>query len=152
MNPQVTIRSAEAGDLNFVLNSWLKRYRDAIRARFVSDKVYYAVQHEVITKILQQPGLVALVACNAAEPNQIYGYVIAEKNHIVPDLMLVHWIYVKGPFRKFGLAKSLLSALPQDRSNVHYTHRTRNVEFLDKNQQAIFNPSYVWSLLGDASK
>lgn len=146
MHPPVKIRPAHGQDINFILNSWLKRYRDAIRARFVTDNTYFSIQHDVITSILAQPGLVALVACNPEDENQIYGYVIAEKNHIVPDLLFIHWIYVKGPFRRFNVAKMLLSSLPQDCSQIHYTHRTKLVDVLDKTQRAIFNPTFVWSL------
>ena len=148
MNPPIKIRPAKAEDLNFILNSWLKRYRDAIRARFVTDGVYYAYQHEAITKILQQPGLKAVVACNPDDEDQIYGYLIAEDHHIVPDLRLLHWLYVKGPLRRFGIAKALLESVNDNsRKNVHYTHKTKLVEFLDKDNQWIYNPYYCWGLL-----
>lgn len=146
MNPPIKIRHAKVEDLNFILNSWLKRYRDAIRARFVSDRDYYAIQHEVISKILAQPGLIALIACNPSDENQIFGYVVAEQSHLVPDLLFVHWTYTKGFARKYGIAGSLLKALPAA-STVHYTHKTALVEFLDKSKQAIFNPAYCWAIL-----
>lgn len=144
----LTIRPARPEDIHFILHSWLKRYRDAIRARFIPDKVYYSVQHDVITKIFSQTGLVIRVAVNPEDENQIYGYVVAEVSPLLPQVKFLHWIYVKGPFRRFGVAKALLASLP-DLEHVHYTHRTRWVDDLNKENTWLHNPHYVWSLFCD---
>lgn len=139
------IRPAQANDINFVLHSWLKRYRDAISARLVTDRVYYEKQHAVIRAILGKPGLKISVACDLTDENLIYGYCVGEQ--LTEDWVIVHWTYVKGPFRKFLVGTALLKDVIGSATNIHYSHRTHLVEFLDKNKQAKWNPFYVWSLL-----
>ncbi len=130
-----------------VFNSWLKRYRDAVSVRLVTDRVFFEVQHKVIRKILERPGLVLRVACNPEDSNQIYAYIVAEFNQIVPDLTLIHWIYVKSPFRRAGVAKDLLSTVLEDHKQIHYTHKTFLTQYLDKDNKWIYNPTFVWTLL-----
>ena len=143
MSSLFQLRPAEAKDRNFILNSWLRRYRDAISARLVTDAVYYRIQHEVITKILDRPNLLTVVACNPEDPMQIYGYLVAE---VLDDLLLVHWTYVKGPFRRFGVAKAMLAQLPAA-GKVQHTHRTHLLRFLDPKEISTYNPCYIWSLI-----
>jgi hypothetical protein len=49
--PLFNLRPMEAADAPFVLNSWLRRFRDAISVRLVTDATYYRIQHAVILKI-----------------------------------------------------------------------------------------------------
>lgn len=139
------IRPAESTDIPFILNSWLKRYRDAVHPRLVTDRVYFEAQHAVIRKILATEGLEILVACDPTDANHIYGYVVAE--HLTPDWILLHWIYVKGAFRKFGLAKRLLTDVIGASNKIQYTHRTKLTDYLIKNGNCVFNPQYIWAIL-----
>lgn len=147
-SPLFKIRPMEASDAPFVLNSWLRRYRDSVAARLVTDRVFYQVQHDIILKILAKPELKATVACSLEDSNHIYGYLIAEDlSKLVPDLVMLHFTYVKGPFRRFGIAKALLQDTIGDHKLVHYSHRTHLLDFLDKSEAWTFNPAYIWSLL-----
>jgi GNAT superfamily N-acetyltransferase len=139
------VRPGKAEDVPFILHSWLKRYRDAVHPRLISDRAYYEVQHAVIRKILEAPGLKISVACDKEDENHIYGYCVGEQ--LADGWTIVHWTYVKGPFRRFGIGKKLVSDIVGDVEKVHYSHRTKLVDFLNKDKQAVFNPYYVWSLL-----
>lgn len=134
------IRPATPNDANFIISSWLKRYRDAISPRLVTDKIYYSAQHQIIAAILQKPTTEVFIACNAADEGQICGYVVGER---LPDLSMIHWVYVKNSFRKWGIATELLAKFPEA---TQYTHRTHLVKFLDKNGKLRYNPVPLWSL------
>lgn len=142
------LRPAEPNDANFIINSWLKRYRDAVSKKLVTDKVFYATQHDIIYKILQRPELYATVACSKDDENHIYGYCISEDlTKLVPDLVILHWCYVKGPVRRFGIAKALIADAVKEHKLVHFTHKTHLIEFLNPLKTWVHNPSYIWSLL-----
>jgi GNAT superfamily N-acetyltransferase len=140
------IRPIKSADENFIRNSWLKRFREAISARLVTDKVYFGVQHDVITKILAQSGLKAYAAVDPKDEDHIYGYIVAEERAGL-DALLLHWVYVKGPFRRFGVARKLLQEVNPEAKSVHFTHKTHLVKFLDKKDEWTFNPVYIFALL-----
>lgn len=139
------VRPAKQEDIPFILNSWLKRYRDAISVRLVTDRVYYEKQHQVIRAILGKVGLGIFVACSQEDEDQIYGYVVGET--LSDKWLIIHWVYVKGPFRRFGIAKDLMKRVLGGFEEIHYSHKTHLIEFLDKEKKWKYNPYYVWSLL-----
>lgn len=146
--PLFKLRPMEATDAPFVLNSWLRRYRDAISARLVTDRTYYSIQHAVILKILATPTLRATIVCSPEDANHIYAYCISEDlSSLVPDLVILHFIYTKGTFRRFGLAKALLADAIGGHKLVHYSHRSHLITHLDRNNAWVYNPCYIWGLL-----
>lgn len=138
------IREGKAEDIPFVLNSLLKRYRDAIPIRLVTDRVYYENQHHVVTHIMQSPGAKLLVACDPEHENTIFGYCLAED--LTPDWVLLHFAYVKGAFRRFGLAKDLIKQAIGSATKVQYTHSMKSVKWLNKENTWEYNCFYVWAI------
>lgn len=135
-----TIRAATMDDVSFIFNSWLKSYRDAPAVRSVPNTIYYAEHHATIEKIFASAGLVLLIACAVEEPSQIFGYAVGERK---VDCLAIHWIYCKFPFRKFGIGKSLESALLAtnvDGHPVQFSHQPKGGEGLLKDRKYIFNP------------
>jgi hypothetical protein len=61
---------------------------------------------------------VVRVACLPDAPDVILGYLVRE-GHIV------HWAYVKKPFRRLGILRALAAGVPPD---FLYTHRTIDAE------------------------
>ena len=49
-----------------------------------------------------------LICCDPEDFNHIYGYVVYED---IAGVSVVHFIYLKQPFRKIGLAKRMLEHL-----------------------------------------
>lgn len=132
------------------MNSFLKRYRDAISVRLVTDRVYYEFQHGVIERILSQPDVKVIIAADPEDTNHIYGYCIGEA--IAPEWMMLHFVYVKLAFRRFGLATTMLKVLSEKYTKISYSHSTALVKYLDKNNQAAYVPSYVWAFATNESK
>lgn len=103
---QFTIRTAKNEDLGFILNSWLKSYRDSIFSQSIKDYNYYPYQEERIKGILNAEGSAALIVCDPEDEDHILGYVVF--NAFGP---MLHYIYIKRHFRGFGLAKYLLEGV-----------------------------------------
>ncbi len=139
------LRDATPSDLPFILSSWLRRYRDAINVKLVTDRVYYEKQHQVISRILQTPGLKAVIACDPTDDNFIYGWCVGEQ--LADNWMMLHFVYVKHKFRRFTVATKLLEKVVGTCDKIQYSHYTKLVDVLDKQQSAVYVPSYVWAMV-----
>ena len=106
MSEQVNIKIREFDvdkDLNFLYNSFLKSFRGALINKKVSNAIYYKNEQRILTEYIQSPGASILIACDPADENVIYGYLIynLERNEIF-------WAYCKEAFRRLGIFKKLL--------------------------------------------
>lgn len=147
-NNEVAYRLLDPSEHNFIYNSFLKSYRDSPMVKGVPNTIYFKKQHDLIELFLVDPRSRAIVACNAQDPEQIYGYILAQSRpgDAQGDVLVVHWVYVKQPFRNLGIAKQLfakLSSLPGERPTaaVQYTHRVKTVDrLLQSYPHVTFNP------------
>lgn len=141
--PLFTIRPLAKEDVPFVYNSMLKSYRDSPTVAGIPNTIYYAEHHRIIEGILADPQSRVHVACNSEDPAQIYGYAIGRT---APGLAIIDWIYVKHPFRSFGIARALEKEAIGANTVVHYTHRVKHVERLLKNRNYIYNPYLLFEV------
>jgi GNAT superfamily N-acetyltransferase len=127
-------RSYHEDDRNFILNSWLKSYKDSMVCKEIPSEIYYETQRELVSKVLD--GAQVLVACSPESDKQIFGYIAYEH----PGL--IHYIYVKFPYRKFGIGTSLME---QSEVVAPYisTHLPRKHK---KAPEVIYNPYLLWRL------
>lgn len=100
----IKIRSFKDEDTNFILNSWLKSFRNAPFSKTIDDDLYYEVQKRVILHSLNHHDV--RVICTPDDDQHILGY--ASFNEETPNIIDVDYVYVKSPYRKFGLAKELI--------------------------------------------
>lgn len=128
------LRDGVADDHNFVKQTWLKCYRHSAFARAIRDSVFFRFHHPIVERILERPGTSVRVACLPDAPEVILGYLVHEGG-------VVHWVYVKGAFRRLGIASRLAENLPPDFS---FTHRTTEAEpLLRKYPHATYNPYVI---------
>ena len=99
----VRIRQADEGDASFIYSSWLKSY--AAQNKDQPKIALYEMHREVVTRLLESG--ITLVACMDDDPDQVLGWLCAQRT---PKFLVVHYCYMKAPFRRFGLARSLLAA------------------------------------------
>lgn len=130
--PGICLRPGREGDLPLVYHSWLHTLREASPWDVLSRTVYFRGQHAVIENILARAGLV--VAALEDDPDQILGYAVAEPG-------VLHWVYVKSLFRRYGVARALLAELDLP-SPVVYTHKTKWCARLFKN--GVYDPFKAW--------
>jgi GNAT superfamily N-acetyltransferase len=123
-----------------VLDAWLRSNRRSDWVRGVDSSVYIANHTTGITTVCD----VAQVkrAVWREHPDQHYGFVVYEppdENDIV-----VHYLFVKKPFREYGIARRLLESTGwQPNMRIIATHRTWVVDSsspLAKKYNVAFNP------------
>lgn len=119
-----TFRAARPSDVPFILDSWIKSFRESPWAGVVPNNQFYAVTREAIEGLLAR-GAKLTIACSRADEDQILGWTCLEP---VRDGTACHFTYVKDPYRKRGLATELLTHgthSPQEGDRRFYTFRTR---------------------------
>lgn len=119
----VAYRELVPGDVALVNDTWSKSFRDSPWAGVIPNNMYHEVTRQTITGLMAR-GARFIVACRIDDPDQVLGWLCHED---VPGGSAVHYLFVKGPYRRQGLASELLRRLgtPPD-ARRFYTHRTRN--------------------------
>ena len=132
----ITIRPANASDIGFIFNSWLKSFRNSDFAINISNEIYYAEHHKVIESLLKNYNV--LVAVNSDDLNQIYGFICGGHTE---NILTIHYVYVKHTFRKMGIGELLLNSFEHNPEYASiYTHRTKSSNQLSKKYNFIYHP------------
>ena len=147
----MTVRKAGPDDKGFIYNSWLRSYRDHSHfASLIPKSIYYKNQAVIIERLLEESGVA--IACNPEDTDQIFGYCCYQPSTI--NVAIYHYIYVKHPYRKLGIATSLKEHVKYQCSHdedlpLVATHETDSFRatFQDK-WNMIFNP-YVLGVESD---
>ena len=130
----VSVRPMREDEENFILNSWLRSLR-AHSNYFtnIPSSIYFEAHGDSIRMNLSHSKV--LVATPRDDDDIIIGYIVYEDR--TPKYSIVHYVYVKGHFRKMGLAK-VLYALATDSKPVFVTHITNKIQMRDMK----FNPYF----------
>lgn len=150
MNDQIKIRPATQDDVKFIFNSWLKSYKHSKFAKPIISTIYFTEHHRIIESMLKN--YETLVACNADDPDQIYGFANGD---LIQGVFCINYVYVKQSFRNFKICTKLLLALGYDSTKASVrSHETRISEkitdgkdFFKKN---MYHP-YIMLNPGDSS-
>lgn len=126
------IREPTSDDTNFVLNSWMKSLRTAVPN--IESDVFYSFQKMIILKLLSKATL--LVACNPEDLDQIFGWIVFSNKE---GVTVVHYVYVKQPFRLNGIANGLFEVVRPKEIRMA-THWTKHFEILKDKWKLIYNP------------
>ena len=105
-SPPHNLRGPTADDLQFIMNSWLKSYRNSDLTNYVPNKLYYDYHGALIKNILNR-SLVSII-CDVEDPSHVYGYVCYE---LLNEIFILHYVYIKFNFRNMGLCESTLKAV-----------------------------------------
>jgi hypothetical protein len=106
----VVFRHANESDMKFVFDAWLK----SLWPHRQSIKDYWVCQKWLVNAILSNSTV--LLACDKVDPTVIFGYAVFDSD-------AVHWIYVKHPLRRMGLASRIVDEIPHI-SKFFHTHET----------------------------
>ena len=134
---KIQFRLACPEDESFIFNSWLKSYRDSDSVKHITNTVYFKRHHEKIEKLLKTSSVVCAV--NPDDPRQIFGYVVFQ---IIDEVVCVHYIYVKQPYRGLGIARSIMRAIKPDlgQSAFVFTHLTKTGKSLYSKFMGLYDP------------
>jgi ribosomal protein S18 acetylase RimI-like enzyme len=89
--------------------------------------------HAIVEGLLSRS--TAIIACNPEDPDHIVGYIVFEDG-------VIHWLYVKKPFRQRGIGRELLAIAYKDFADeqVHYSHSSRIARAVAQKIGAIYDP------------
>ena len=129
---EVTVfRDPVPADVPFILDSWIRSFRESPWAGCVPNNQFYDVTRSAIEGLLER-GAKLVVACSRVDSDQILGWACTEK---VRGGDAAHFVYVKDPYRRRGLATELLNhgtANPQAQDRKFYTFRTRCASYFSR--------------------
>lgn len=135
----VVIRPVVPDDRRFVIGSWLDSYyqpldpkRKAPELWHIPKYVAYGHLEMVIYKLLDRA--TTLVAVNSEDEHQLFGFICFNAPNIL------HYIYVKSTFRKFGIARALYEQFTAEDTPVTCTFANFNYASARKRLPLTFNP------------
>ena len=94
------IRPYFASDYGFILDAWLKSYKDHTKT---SPSLYWDEQKRVIDHLLQNA--YTYVLCSPEDQHTLHGFVCGEMGRYI------HYVYIPFKIRRNGLARELIRYL-----------------------------------------
>lgn len=131
----IIFREGVADDLSFIYSSWLQSYFYGSNwPKSMAREIYFASHAEVIRLIMLRPGVCVTIASDKEDQSIIIGYMVSENDNVL------HYSYVKKPFREMGIFNSLLKYTHLN-YDISISHRTKDISsVLIKHQAPIYNP------------
>jgi hypothetical protein len=106
--PGFDVRPLESGDGAFVFATWLNHLKgSSTYGKALERGAFFKTFHRTIEGLLKRPTCRTLVASPLGEPEIILGYLVTDA---VGERPVVHFAFVKGPFRGHGVMRALWSA------------------------------------------
>ena len=133
------LRPARQNDVSFLFATWLRSQRNQGDRRFMTNSVYFHGEHRRLEKILRRPTVAAWILCNPEDPEQLYGYVVAET---LGPVFMIHFAYVKKTYRGLGMMREAVGRIYPElgREEVAITHISDDVKNLRNKYRLKFNP------------
>ncbi len=94
------IRDGRPGDVNLVVNSWITSHAAFTKAD--GHVVRYVHHPALVLDLVQRCSVV--VACDPDDHDEVYGWLCHE---LVKGELVIHYLFVKFPFRRSGIADQL---------------------------------------------
>lgn len=117
----VSLRQATEADVPFIARSLIMSYRHSSSCGKKLAPGLIETQHlRLIKGVLARPGAQAILATMLDDPDTFFGFVLFEKkpHHVI------HYVYVKEAFRRFGIGRLLVDATQCDLDEAYFTHWT----------------------------
>jgi hypothetical protein len=130
---EYVVRPGGKADLPMVADAWVLTLRALNRAAKRANKAtFFRHHHRVVERILQQPDTQIRIAAPPDDDFTVYGFAVLQPG-------IVHMTYVKGLFRKIGMAKRLLADMKPN--GLTYTQMTRDIYWIhEKYPGLVYDP------------
>ena len=129
----ITIRPATPADQHLIISSYLKSQRQVGQNTYMRDAVYYEHATPIIHHILNTNTII--VAANADDEWQAFGWVAFKPP------TTISYIYIKYPYRRFGLATQLINTINPHNQQLTATHTCRIFTTLANKFNLTYNPN-----------
>lgn len=117
----IDIREARPEDEAVIFSTWLKSFRYGEDPKTpCEDAIFFGYHRPLILRIIERAGTQVAVATLPDDTKTVLGWAVAEPPSVL------HYVYVKAPFRRLRVASRLLGRLGVDLSKpCQYSHRTK---------------------------
>lgn len=106
---------------NLIFATWLRSYQtSSLMTKAIPKETFFGEHHKVIERILSRNPTVRL-AVIPDDQDVVLGWSVTEPG-------IVHYVYVKPSFRKYGIARALLDHVERPFIYSHGTYVTRDLE------------------------
>lgn len=144
----VTFRIATEDDIPFFYNATLQsHYYSSSTNKHILPGIYFAEHKLLLSRLLQHPTTRLSIVCDESSPEVIMGFCL----HDTED-DIVHYIYVKRPFRRFGIGTMLMAyaeiSVPQIQAS-HWTYDATAIWRKHCYPGVAFNPYILGDLTSD---
>lgn len=115
-----------AEDIPFIYSSWGHSYYDDAKAKrqhCPSPTEFHSIHRPVIDHFFARPTATVIVVHHVDEPSVIIAWIALED---LKDSLAIHYIYIKGMFRRRGLLSRLINRVDQKKPII-ITHMTDRV-------------------------
>lgn len=130
---KIDFRDARAEDIAFITSTWLNACWNSKKYKDMKKSVFMENHHKAIQKRMNN--FSCIVACDPQDPYVIFGYIIYNRPNVL------HFAYVKGNFRGFGICKQLIKeAFGKDLKDMEITHITEYSKSVGEKYNLDFNP------------
>ena len=120
MSDQFTIVDGIGTARNLVFATWLKSYQtSSIHAKGIPKDLFFAEHHRLIERIFERDPVVRL-AVLPDDHDVVLGWVVGTPG-------IVHYVYVKPSFRRYGIARALLKPFGDKFTYTHATYVLRDL-------------------------
>lgn len=126
-----TLRPANGTELNFILSSWVRSFKRSTFAAKIPWDIYKE-RHDAAIKSIMVSGAEFTVACNPEDESQAFGWI---SFHRTPSMPVIHYVYVKEPFRRFKIATGLIQSVGSDFIHTHMTDK-----FMKMGLSGVYDP------------
>lgn len=117
---QAILRPPTEQDRAFIMNSWLKSVSIGDVYTYIHPSVFYSNHRALIERCLEDSFIIC--ACDPKDPNHLFGFIVFQPK----EQKIIHCIYVKRPFRNFGIGRQLVeAAFPDYTGPLTLTHLDR---------------------------
>lgn len=125
------LRGGRTTDAPLIFSSWLKSYWHATKGdQRVQGPLFFAEHHKLIERLIEKS--VVVCACNPEDSDQVFGWAMGTPGEVL------HYVYLREPYRRFGLAGRMLDTLRIER--CAFSHRTPAFERIARRRHLTFNP------------
>lgn len=135
----ISFRPAVANDYGYILKTWSIEYHKVHPFNFIPNSIYVPEQSKLIDAIISQVSPV--VACIEDDPNQIVGYLVAQRYDDVN--LIIHFGCVKAIYRRLGVMKSLLEQFQYKNKNLICSHYFTLFKELKDKYNLIYDPTII---------
>lgn len=132
---EILIRPSNSSDMPFIYSSWLKTYKfSSPFTKRIKSSIFFQKHHDLIEDAVNR-GMEIFVACPKDGEETIIGYMAIER-----DKNAINFVYIKDPFRGFGIARLLYEESQLEPGEVFFTHWCYSLDAEIDKSGFIYNP------------